>query len=79
MGLKSKQKKKARKSIIEGLELQAKAREEYDKECKRLEVMHKERLVLAYDVFNNTMTDVGYSLAYIEMKWTKDEYPELWV
>ncbi len=79
MGLKRKEKKKIRASIIHGLQLQEIARQEYKEEVERLEQMHKERLKLAYDVFNNTMTDTGYSLAYIEMKWTKDKYPELWV
>ena len=78
MGLK-KETKKARKSIIKGMQLEAQARSDYKKEVDRLENLHKERLKLAYDVFNNSMADIGYSLAYIEMRFSKEEYPELWL
>jgi len=89
-----KEKKNARKSIIKGMHLQAKARDEYNNEVKRLEKLHKERLDLAYEVFNNSMTDIGYTLAFIEMKSGVNypalkceafriglvkEYPEMWL
>ncbi len=77
--MKRKQKKKIRERILIGLRLQEEARECYKQDVKNLEKMFELRKQEKYDDFNGKMTDVGYVLASIEMKYTKDEYPELWI
>ncbi len=79
MGMKRKHKKQIRDKIRMGLELQEQARADYKQDLKNLEAAFEMKKELAYDDFNGKMTDVGYVLASIEMKYTKEDYPELWI
>lgn len=77
--MKRKERKNVRNKIIMGIQLQEEARAVYKQDLKNIEKAFEAKKKEAYDDFNGKMTDVGYVLASIEMKYTKEDYPELWI